>query len=118
MGFNTIVLLLLMVLVISVGQVLFKLVSLSVTELSISGLLALLLNPYFIIAVGNYAVSTVLWVLILRTTDLSKAYPFVALSFVLVPAAGLIFFGEQLSFGLVCGMALILAGICSISFYG
>ena len=49
------------------------------------------------VAVALYAAATLLWVRILTTVPLSRAYPFVALAFVLVPAAGYLFFHEAIS---------------------
>ena len=43
--------------------------------------------------------------------ELSVAYPFVALSFVLVLAGSAVFFGESLNAAKVAGIALIVIGI-------
>jgi len=47
-----------------------------------------LLNGYFFVALILYAALTVLWVWILSFTQLSRAYPFLALAFALAPALG------------------------------
>src|SRR5881392_852250 len=47
-----------------------------------------LLNGYFFVALILYAALTVLWVWILSFTQLSRAYPFLALAFALTPALG------------------------------
>ena len=59
----------------------------------------------------RYAAATLLWVRILMTVPLSRAYPFVALAFVLVPAAGYVFFHESVSLRYAAGTALIIAGV-------
>jgi multidrug transporter EmrE-like cation transporter len=46
-----------------------------------------------------------------RQTPLSVAYPFMALSFLLVPAAASVLFGESISAGQYAGMATIVAGV-------
>lgn len=105
---------------ISAGQILFKLAALSLPTLgkvTLVDLAALLSNPCFILAIALYAGTTVLWVWVLREADLSRVYPFVSLSFVLVPAAGVVFFGEKATLGLVIGIALILAGVFIIARY-
>jgi multidrug transporter EmrE-like cation transporter len=118
MNLTTIFAVLALVVGISVGQVLFKVASLDMREpLTLSNITAMLFNPYFIAAIIIYAVTTLLWGWVLQHADLSKAYPFVALSFVLVPAAGIIFFGERATVGLGVGIALILAGIWIIVRY-
>jgi drug/metabolite transporter (DMT)-like permease len=52
---------------------------------------------------------------ILSFTPLSRAYPFLALSFVITPLAGSFFFGERLSAGTIGGLALIMGGLYLIA---
>ena len=52
-----------------------------------------------------------LWVFLLKTVPLSTAYPFVALGFVLVPAAAAMLFDEPLSGRYILGVSCILIGI-------
>lgn len=69
------------------------------------------LNPSFIAALAVYGTATLGWIWILQHMQLSKAYPFFALSFVFVPLLSLIFFKEALSWQYMAGVALICAGI-------
>lgn len=62
-------------------------------------------------AVLLYFTVFVLWMLILQQIDLSRAFPLTALTYVTVPAAGMLFFHESLSFEQAGGIALILAGV-------
>jgi drug/metabolite transporter (DMT)-like permease len=95
------------------GQLLFKLAAMRgagdgpLTE----RLAALLLNGYFVLALGLYAALTVLWVWVLSFTPLSRAYPFVALAFALTPVLGALMFSEPMPLRLVIGIGLILAGL-------
>ena len=76
--------LLVLVIMISVGQVLFKLSSSSLptTEtLTFTRMLEFMLDPYFLAAIVTYAAGTLLWTSVLRSADLSRAYPVMALSF-------------------------------------
>jgi hypothetical protein len=45
--------------------------------------LQIVLNPYLLLSLTLYRIATVFWVLLLRDTELSKAYLVVALSIVL-----------------------------------
>jgi drug/metabolite transporter (DMT)-like permease len=102
----------------SAGQVLFKLaaIELAATTGGIGGrLLGLLLNPYFVGAVGFYAVLTILWIWILTFTPLSRAYPFVALAFAVTPLMGAVLFGEPVSVRLLLGLLLVLSGLYLIT---
>jgi undecaprenyl phosphate-alpha-L-ara4N flippase subunit ArnE len=97
---------------IAAGQILFKRAAAQVTAGASGGwLLELARLPVMWMAIGLYAVSTLLWVRILTTVPLSRAYPFVALAFVLVPAAGYLFFHETINGRYAMGTALIVAGV-------
>jgi drug/metabolite transporter (DMT)-like permease len=62
-------------------------------------------------AVALYAGATLLWVRILTSVPLSRAYPFAALAFVLVPAAGYLFFQEQITIRYAVGVTFIVIGV-------
>lgn len=66
-------------------------------------------------AVVLYGGATLLWIYLLQTIPLSRAYPFAALGFVLVPAAGVLFFQEQVSGLYAAGAILIVVGLSLIS---
>jgi drug/metabolite transporter (DMT)-like permease len=96
----------------SLGQVLFKL---SANRNSGGGaeqfLSAILRDGYFLSAVALYAGLTVLWVWILTRVPLSRAYPFVVVSFAVTPALAALIFKEALGSWYVIGLALVLAGL-------
>ncbi len=94
------------------GQVLLKqsaVVSGSIED--ISGVLALARNPWFWLAISLYGFATVLWIVILQGVPLSIAYPFVAMTFAIVPAIAALLFGEPLSGRYALGAAMILGGV-------
>ena len=95
------------------GQILFKLAAVrSMPSRSLAErALDLLQNGYFLAALVLYSVLSVLWVWVLSVTPLSRAYPFVALAFVLTPLLGGLLFDEAISIRLLGGMALILCGL-------
>ena len=62
-------------------------------------------------ALALYAVATGLWIVLLQSTPLSRAYPYMALSFVLVALASWLFFRESISLGQIAGLALIVGGL-------
>jgi drug/metabolite transporter (DMT)-like permease len=97
------------VLVMAIGQVLFKQVALyynaAQTWLDVKVLATLS------VAGTLYVLSTVLWIWVLRYLEVSKAYPVFALGFVLVPLAGAWLFGEHLSARYAVGALLIVVGV-------
>jgi drug/metabolite transporter (DMT)-like permease len=100
---------LLCVLGIATGQVLFK--------LGANGLTAaggkLLSSGGFVLAgaLALYAVTTVAWVWVLQRSELGKAYPFMALAFILVPIASHFVYAESFSWRYAIGCALLVAGV-------
>lgn len=104
------------VLAIAGGQILFKRVGIEVEHAGTwqdSRVLLLAL-----LALAIYGASTLLWIHVLRSAALSRVYPLMALSFVLVPLASARIFGETLSVSYFAGVALIVAGVVLITRYG
>jgi undecaprenyl phosphate-alpha-L-ara4N flippase subunit ArnE len=106
----------LVVLILSAGQILFKLAASQIRPGSPRDLLiSLILSPQLIAALAIYGLATILWVLVLREVPLSRAYPVTALGMVLVPALSLFLFHEPFSWSLLLGGALLIAGIYVIA---
>lgn len=63
------------------------------------------------VALAIYGVATLAWIWLLQRLPLSLAYPFVALSFVLVPLGAWWWFAEKPGLWQLAGAALIVAGI-------
>jgi drug/metabolite transporter (DMT)-like permease len=101
----------------SLGQLLFKFAALSISPsvpdapLEAGGIFHLGLNPYFIGAVSLYFGLSFLWVWILTFTPLSRAYPFVALAFIVTPLASHLLFTEALDLKFYFGLAFIVVGL-------
>lgn len=94
------------------GQILFKYSAQSAPEFNdVSAILSLVRSPSMWAALILYGFATLLWVYLLQQIPLSKAYPFVALGFVLVPLAGQFLFGEIVPRIYWLGVMLILVGI-------
>jgi drug/metabolite transporter (DMT)-like permease len=80
------------------GQILFKLAARGTV-------VDILTSSSFWAAACLYGVVTVLWVLLLREMDLARAYPLMAATYVLVPLAAGVVFGE--TFGPLYGVGVI-----------
>jgi multidrug transporter EmrE-like cation transporter len=79
--------------------------------------LGLLLSPWVISGLAAAFLASVCWMLALTKLELSRAYPFTALSLVMVIFASALLFGEALSVGKLMGTALIVAGVFVVAFY-
>lgn len=101
------------------GQLMFKAASTnSRNNVGDSFVFSLIFNFWFIAAAVLYAALTVMWVWILTFLPLSRAYPFVILSFVLTPLGAALFYGEILTTNYVIGMLLIITGLGVLIFKG
>jgi multidrug transporter EmrE-like cation transporter len=76
-----------------------------------SYLLHLLVNPWVLTSLAAAGIALLAWIGALSLLDLSRAYPFVSASFVLVLICSAIFFGESVTVAKVIGALLIVAGL-------
>ena len=102
-------------LLISGGQILFKLTSARTGAADAAGLAALLLDPYLLAALAIYGVGTIVWVYVLKAVPLTVAYPFMALTFCAVPLLAWGLLGEVLSLRYALGTMLIVAGLLVVN---
>lgn len=100
---------------ISAGQVLFKLTSNRAGSVGAEGLIKILTDPYLLVALGIYGIGTVVWVYVLKAVPLTVAYPFMALTFCVVPILAWQFLGETLSLRYGVGAALIISGLLVVN---
>jgi drug/metabolite transporter (DMT)-like permease len=68
-------------------------------------------NPGVVGGLFLYGVGAMMWLGVLSRADLSLAYPFVSLSFIITSAAGWLLFHEAVTPGRLAGLALVLAGV-------
>jgi drug/metabolite transporter (DMT)-like permease len=100
------------VIIFPFGQLLFKLAARSMIHGE--GLLAMVvsaINLYLISGLTLYMLGTMLWLYVLSTESLGVVYPFIALSFVVVPILSFLFLNEQFSTSYFIGIAFLLIGL-------
>lgn len=71
----------------------------------------LLMNPWVITALAAGLLAVVSWMAAMTKLDLSHAYPFMSLAFVLVLVLSAVAFNEPVTVPKLIGLALITAGI-------
>ncbi len=81
------------------------------TTAKIIFMLHLLLNPWIISALAAAFLASFFWMAAMTKLQLSHAYPFMGLTFVLVLLASGLFFHEPISTLKVLGVALIVLGL-------
>jgi multidrug transporter EmrE-like cation transporter len=72
---------------------------------------SLLLNPWVLSAMLTTFIAALCWMAAMTHLELSKAYPFAALSFLLVLILSGVFFGEPVTPAKAIGMVLVIAGL-------
>lgn len=114
MSIGQVLLLVSVSILMSVGQLLLKMVANRIGSGSPWNP-AVVLNFHFISALAIYVLAAVLWILALRNTELSRAHPFIVLSFIFTPLLAWSFLGEQLSWNYAVGLGLICTGLAIIA---
>ena len=88
--------------------------TLSIREIG-SILLGLATNPYVVGGLFVYVCSTVFWLVALSRVDLSYAYPFASLSYVIMLVVSWRLFDENISLLRLLGTATIAVGVILVS---
>lgn len=114
MGLKVIAALTAVVLMLALGQVLFK--ASAASWVQTGELLSLRVAVRLVPALVIYAVATLAWVWVLQHVALSWAYPFVALTYLIVPALSWWLFGERVGWTYFVGVMLICAGVAITAF--
>jgi drug/metabolite transporter (DMT)-like permease len=86
----------------------------SITETA-PALMRAAFNPFILAGLLSYMVSVVIWMLVLSRADVSFAYPFLSVGYIVTAVAAYLLFGESLSAVRVAGIALICLGVILIS---
>lgn len=113
---GTLALILFSVTLSACAQVLFKLgvtpVPGPASDPSLVGtVIATLLRPGVLGGLALYGIGTLVWLRALAQTELSQAYPFVGLGFVMTAVLGHLMFNEALGPTRLIGIALVIAGV-------
>ena len=76
---------------------------------------SLITNVWFWLAMLCYGISVLLWMSILSKVEVSFAYPFLSIGYVVSAVIGYFFFGESLSAIRIAGIIVICFGVVLIS---
>lgn len=78
---------------------------------------AIIFNPWIIGGLGLYFLGAVVWLFVLARVEVSYAYPFVAMGFILTLFLGKVFMGDAVTFVRILGTALVGLGVVLIARY-
>ncbi len=69
------------------------------------------INPYILAGLACYVVSVLVWMIVLSKVEVSLAYPFLSIGYIVTAFVGYFFMGETLGLYKVLGIITICAGI-------
>jgi len=72
-------------------------------------------SGYVVLGIGLYGLGAISWLLVLAKLDVSIAYPFVAIGFILTMVLSFVFFGEPLNTLKVVGTLLVVVGVIIVA---
>jgi multidrug transporter EmrE-like cation transporter len=72
-------------------------------------------NLYILSGLTSYVISVMIWLLVLARVEVSYAYPFLSVGYVVVTVMGYFIFQESLSWMRVVGIAVIIVGVLLLS---
>jgi drug/metabolite transporter (DMT)-like permease len=104
------ILILCTVILLSIGQIVFKLAAADVV-LDRSEFLYSLFSLKSIAGFAVYTAASVLWIISIKDLELSIAYPFAALAFLIVPILSYFILDESVSWNTFAGGAFIILGV-------
>lgn len=111
-------LVLISVLATTLGQLLLKTGAIagtfSLSDLSQS-LISIFTHPAVILGIIVYGLGAIIWILALSTTELSKAFPILSISFVIVAIVSFLFLGESMPLIKILGIVTIIGGVICMS---
>jgi drug/metabolite transporter (DMT)-like permease len=81
----------------------------------VAAALAVLINPFVVAGLGLYFLGALVWLAVLSKVEVSVAYPFVGLGFLLTLALAWLFLGENVGAIRVLGTAMVAIGVCLVS---
>lgn len=117
---DIIALVLILVVVISFGQVLMKrglknMGGINLNEVLSAKLFSVIFEKNIFFGIVLYVISTLLWLVILSKVELSFAYPLIALGYVVTAILAKLFFNENITLMRWMGILLVLGGVFLIS---
>jgi multidrug transporter EmrE-like cation transporter len=74
-----------------------------------------LTNVYVVAGISMYLFSMILWLVVLSKIDVSVAYPFVGLGFIITMGLGFLILNEQITTMRVMGTILVVCGVLMVS---
>ena len=72
-------------------------------------------NPFILLGILCYIISLIVWILVLSRVDVSFAYPFLSVGYVVITIVGYTIFNENISALRIGGVLLICLGLIFVA---
>lgn len=82
---------------------------------TVQKLIAVATSPMVFVGLALYAVGAMVWLLVLARIDVSQAYPFVGIGFLITLGFGVLLLGETLTLARIIGIVFVAVGIVFLS---
>jgi multidrug transporter EmrE-like cation transporter len=82
---------------------------------SIQDIFRIFFSPFIFLGIATYGVSTIFWIITLSKFDLSYAYPFLSVGYILILFVSFFIFHESITVFKIMGIFAIVAGLILIS---
>lgn len=83
--------------------------------LDLTNILSILQNIWLWLAMLSYVLSIVLWMMVLSKVQVSFAYPFLSIGYIVAAVIGFLWLGETFDLYKIAGIAVICFGIIILS---
>ena len=78
-------------------------------------LIKISVNPFIIAGLACYAVSVIVWLMVLSRVEVSFAYPLLSIGYIVTAFAGYLFFNENMGYVRWTGVLIICLGVYLIT---
>ncbi len=113
---KTIVLILLNVILLTSGQLLWKMGLTREGGISLDNMLRVALSPFILAGLALYVVATVIWFIVLSRAELSYAYPLQSMAYIIGVVAAWLLFNETVPVIRWVGVFVIIVGVVLVSY--
>ncbi|MBU7008107.1 EamA family transporter [Phosphitispora fastidiosa] len=113
---KTILLIVFNVVLLTSGQILWKIGLTREGGLSLDNMLRVALSPFILAGLALYVVATVVWFVVLSRAELSYAYPMQSMAYIIGVVAAWLLFKETIPTIRWIGVLVIIAGVVLVSY--
>ena len=82
---------------------------------ALTSIITALLEPHILIGLVVFVISMLIWLMVISKMELSRAYPMISISYIIITALSRFVLGESIPAIRLAGIAVILVGVVMIN---